>query len=307
MVATTGDASAPAGREEQVPGAGGVGLHVEHFAPTRPPRLVALLMHGYSSHMGLYRHMGAGLAAAGVATTLFDCRGHGRSTGRRGHVRRFSDFVDDLDLVVARARALHPTLPWALVGHSHGALVELEAVLSGRLRPDKLALAAPYLALRMKVPGWKLALAPIMSRLWPTLALPNGIKAEDVAREPQAALHFAADPLIHHVATSRWFLEARAAQERVLAGAGTLTTPTLLMLPGDDRLVDTQVSEAFAQAAGATVTVRRYPGVFHELFLEPEWPQVLADLTRWLCADPRPDADPGPAGDEDPAILQTPP
>jgi alpha-beta hydrolase superfamily lysophospholipase len=70
---------------------------------------------------------------------------------------------------------------------------------------------------------------------------------------------------------------------------------------GEDRLVDNAATLAFAEAAPGAVTMRRYEALFHELFLEPEWPQVVADLCAWLCA-------PAPAEEkatsEVPAILQ---
>jgi alpha-beta hydrolase superfamily lysophospholipase len=291
-------------REETLTAPRGIGLHLEHFAPRGTPRSVLVTVHGYAAHAGLYRQVGATFAAAGIATTAFDCRGHGRSTGRRGHCRRFTDYVDDLELVVAAARAAHPELPWGLLGHSHGALIALEAVLAGRLRPDRLVMAAPYLALTMKVPAWKLALAPLISLLWPSLAMASGIPAEDVSRNPEAVERQRTDPLIHHVATSRWFLEARGAQARARAAAAGLATPTLMLIAGRDRIVDNTAAEDFALAAAPVTTVRRYEHLFHELLVEPEWPEVLADISHWLCAPPQPRAHPPEASDKTPAIIQ---
>jgi lysophospholipase len=295
------------GREETLEAGGGVTLHVEHFAAQGEARFLVVAVHGYAAHLGGYRHVAAALAAAGIASTYFDCRGHGRSTGSRGHCRRFGEYLDDLALVVARAREARPGLPWALLGHSHGGLIAAEAVLQGRLEPDRLVLAAPHLGLRMKVPAWKLSLAPLMSLVWPGLAMASGLRPEEVTRNPAAVERVRTDPLVHHVATSRWFMEARQAQAHARGAAATLATPTLLLVAGGDRIVDNDAITAFAEAAARVLTVRRYEALYHELFLEPEWPQVVADISHWLLASPPETPDPREATDDSPAILHSSP
>ena len=270
---------------EEVLVAGGETLHLEHFDPTVPPRAVLVLVHGFSAHCGLYRHIARALAADGLKVTTFDCRGHGRSTGRRGYAARFTQFVEDLAIVVERARRGDPGLPLFLLGHSHGGTVALEAVLAGSLRPDRLVLAAPYLDLLMKVPGWKRGLSGMMSRLWPTLTMGNGILPQTISRNPEVIANFWKDPLAHHVATPRWFVEVGAAQQRIRAAAARLDVPTLLLLAGDDKLVVNDVALELAAAAPAFVDVRRFEGLYHEIFLEPEWSEVVTAIREWLRAE----------------------
>jgi alpha-beta hydrolase superfamily lysophospholipase len=270
------------------PGAGSgavARLHLEHFLPPTPPSGVLLAVHGYGVHCGLYRHVGATFARAGWAVTQFDCRGHGQSSGRRGHVARFADYADDLAAVAERARALAPPgAPFALLGHSHGATIALDSVLRGRVTADRLVAATPFLGLTMPVPLVKRAIAPLMSTLWPTLTLANGIRSVDLSRNPDWIAVRDRDPLVHHVATTRWFHEVQAAQTRILAGAAALRVPTLLLVVGEDRIVSTPASLAFGEAAGRAVTARRYEGLYHELYFEPEAERVLSDIASWLRA-----------------------
>jgi alpha-beta hydrolase superfamily lysophospholipase len=282
------DSERPAPDREETLLAGAETLHLEHFDPAVAPRAVLVAVHGFAAHCGLYRHVAASLRDAGIAVTGFDCRGHGRSTGRRGYAARFQHFVDDLLLVVERARRQAPRLPLYVMGHSHGATVALEAVLGAGLRPDRLVIAAPYLGLAMKVPAWKRGLSGLTARFWPTLTLGNGIRAEDISRNPEVIAKFWTDPLAHHVATPRWFVEVSAAQQRIGAAAADLTVPTLLILAGGERLVVNDVAMRLAGAAPAFVSVRRFEGLFHELFLEPEWPEVVAAIREWLTVGASP-------------------
>jgi lysophospholipase len=264
--------------------AGGVALHVEHFCPASPARLVLVTVHGFGAHCGVYRHVAGALLARGIAVTQFDCRGHGRSQGRRGHIDRFDDYHDDLCLVVRRARERTPGVPWALMGHSLGGTIALDHVLRQQSQPqaDRLVAVTPWLELKMKVSMPKRAAAEFFSRLNPTLTTGNGIRAEDLSRSPEVVANFFRDPLIHHVATAGWFASVLRTQAALRAMASQLQVPTLLLVAGQDRIVSTEAALAFAQAAASAVEVRRYQELYHELFLEPEREQVLSDVANWL-------------------------
>ena len=292
-------------REETLVAGDGTKIHVAHFAPRTTPRFTLVALHGFAVHSGRYGHFLAKLAEAGGAVTTFDCRGHGRSDGRRGYVKRFSAFHDDLDLVITSARQQTPatSLPLCLMGHSHGGTIVLDAVLSGRVTPDALVLVAPWVGLLMKPAAWKSAMSGIMSRLWPTLALDNELKAEDGSRNPQVIADFHKDPNNHHVAAARWYTEVLAAQARIRQNAAALAVPTLLLSAGQDRIVANPPLDALAAAAPRFVQSKRYEGLCHELLLEPEWPEVLADVTRFLSSISAQDARTAAASPAVPAIL----
>jgi alpha-beta hydrolase superfamily lysophospholipase len=200
-------------------------LHVEHYMPSSDPRLVLVMVHGFSAHCGLYRHVGRALANRGIAVTQFDSRGHGRSGGQRGHVDNFADYLDDLEAIIAWARARNPRVPWALMGHSMGGAVSAALVLDGgrNIRPKCLVLAAPWLKLKMKVSAPK---ANVVAKVVPTLTWPSGLVAEDVSRNPIVRAGFHDDPLVHHVASAGWFMAMLHAQAKIRASASNLRYPT---------------------------------------------------------------------------------
>jgi len=260
----------------------GLELHVERFAAPAAPRAAVVMIHGFSAHCGAFRHVADAIAQAGFAVTAFDCRGHGRSQGRHGYVRRFSDYGDDLGRVIARARSLSPGVPLAVAAHSHGVTVTLDHLFRGGGSFDALVAAAPFLALKMPVPLYKRVVAPVLGVLWPTLAMSNQIEPALTSRDPAACAAMAADPLVRHVATPRWFNEVRATQARLRTSASLLKVPTYMPVAGADRLVDPAAAVAFAQAAGDIVELKVYEQLFHELYLEPERDLVIADVVAWL-------------------------
>jgi alpha-beta hydrolase superfamily lysophospholipase len=268
--------------EETLTTRDGLRLHCEHFRPLGRPRAAVVMIHGFSAHCGAFRHLARALAAGGFAVTAFDCRGHGRSEGRHGYVRRFTDYDDDLGLVLEHARRANPGLPLAVVAHSQGVAVTLDYLFRGGAPFDALVAAAPYLALKMPVALWKRVLSRIMGVLWPTLAMSNQIEPQLVARSPEVWEEMRNDPLVRHVATPRWFNEVRATQARLRVQASLLKVPTFMPVAGGDVLVDPQAAIEFARAAGHVVDLRVYDGLFHEIYFEPERERVIADVVAWL-------------------------
>ena len=260
------------------PGADGTPLHVRRWPPTGEPWATVLMVHGIGEHSGRYERTGRLLAEAGLDVHAFDIRGHGLSGGRRVYVRRWEDFLDDLEV---RLRAVRePGRPLVLFGHSMGALIALTYACSDRPAPDLLVLSAPPLG--AAVPVWQRSLAPILSRLAPTLVLANPISGDQLSRDPAVGTAYFADPLVQPRSTARLGAELLKAMKRGRAGLGRLNVPTLVIHGGADTLVPTRVSEPLAAIPG--VERRVLPGLRHETLNEPEGPQVVAAIVEWLRA-----------------------
>lgn len=265
-------------RTQTLSSSGGTSLHAEIYLPEGPPRAVALMVHGYAEHTGRYRHVARVLRDAGCAVLGFDLRGHGRSSGKRGHVDRWSDYRDDLDAARRAAVELAPGKPLFLVAHSNGSLISLEALTA----PDRFActaavLSSPFLGLRLAVPPAKIWLAKAASAIYPGFSQKNGLRVEDITSDPGMQAARIADTLCHDVASARWFTESRAAQGRVDAGARGIAVPTLWLIGGDDPIADPRTSERIARTVpGADVHV--LAGFKHEVWNERERERPLGQL-----------------------------
>lgn len=265
---------------------GGIDLHVQQYRASGEARLSVVMVHGFSAHSGVYAHVAKALAGRGIAVTQFDGRGHGKSGGRRGHVDDFADYLDDLAMVIHWARTQNPDQPWALVAHSLGGAIVLAFTLDEKRaeKPSRLVLLAPWLKLKMKVPAPKRLATTLMAKVAPTFSAPNGLKGENLSRNPAVILGLRDDPLIFHTASAGWFMATLRAQAYVRTHAHDLKVPTLMLLAGEDRIVANEANRAFAQGAGEIVTTKVYDGLFHELFLEPEAPAVIEDVGNWLLS-----------------------
>jgi acylglycerol lipase len=256
----------------------GTALHLRHWLASGTPWATVLIVHGIGEHSGRYERTGRLMSEAGLDVHAFDLRGHGLSGGRRVYVRRWDDFLDDVEARLAALR--RPGLPLVLFGHSMGALIALTYACSDRPKPDLLVLSAP--ALRAAVPRWQRVLAPILSRVAPTTVVANPISGDQLASDPAVGVAYFADPLVQPRSTMRLGAELFAAMKRGRAGLGRLQVPTLVIHGGADTLVPTAGSEPLAAVPG--VERRVLPNLRHETLNEPQGPEVVAGIVEWLRA-----------------------
>jgi alpha-beta hydrolase superfamily lysophospholipase len=242
------------------------------------PWAALLLVHGLGEHSGRYEHVGDYFTAAGIETFAYDHRGNGGSDGRRGDIDGWSRYHDDMVERLAAVRAVSGARPVIVYAHSMGGLIAAGYLLSDRPRPDLTVLSAP--GLDSTLARWKVALAPVLGRIVPTLSVPNGVRMDTLSRDPEVGRRLLADPLNGRTSTARFGAEAIREQQRVRAGANAIGGPTLVIHGLDDGLVPASASEPFEGAPG--VERRTYPGLRHELHNEPEWRSVLDDVIGWI-------------------------
>jgi lysophospholipase len=247
-------------------------------------RAHVLVLHGYADHLGRYRAFRDALLAEGLGVHTYDQRGHGKSPGPRGHVRRFSDYLDDFDKCLSRMRAQGGNTRAFVVAHSHGGLEAL-AALQRRGTPlvDGLILSSPYLALAFTPPAWKSGLARALEGLFPSLRIPLDLPLTALSRDESWVRTTSADPLYNRVGTPRWFVESTRAQAEVLAHGANVLCPVLLLLGTDDRIASAAVARQFFDTLGTKDrTLREYPGMRHELLNELGKEEVFRDICRWI-------------------------
>ena len=273
----------------------GLPLHLHAWpareqAGARASRGTAVLVHGLGEHIARYDHVARRLNALGFDVVGYDHRGHGRSPGQRGGAPAELSLCADLGAVVRAARAEFPG-PLVLIGHSMGGLTAGRFVAEGLAsRPaawwqpvDALVMSSP--ALDPGTNAFQKMLLAIVAPTLPNLAVGNGLKVDWISRSPQVVKAYADDPLVHDRVTGRLGLFFARQGPAVIAAAPRWTTPTLLMWAGADLCLAPRGSAAFAAGAPKNVlTAREWPGLYHEIFNEPEQAAVFAAMSDWLVA-----------------------
>ncbi len=244
------------------------------------------LVHGYAEHCGRYRELMAALARRGIAVHAFDYRGHGQSDGRRAHVERFSEYTDDLDVLLGHARQVAEGQPLFVMGHSLGGLIALRYALDAR--PEGLAglvLSSPFLEFAFRPPRLKVLAGRLVERVVPWIPVGNELRVENLTRDRAIQEATRRDPLYLRTTTPRWFSQTTAAQAELGARLSELTLPCLIFHGGADPIAACDASRRlFAAARASDKTLKIYDGMLHETLNEVGRDQVVADLVAWLEA-----------------------
>ena len=266
----------------QLTAADGTALFVtDYLLPVAQARGSVLVMHGLGEHGGRYRHLARFFNACGLSVRCYDHRGHGRSGGARGDVHLGDPIVQDAGIVLDDFATRFPAPPY-LFGHSMGGLFAARFALSGSSPLRGLILSSPALAVRLN--AFQRAMLGAMGRVAPWLALPNGLPPRYLSHDADAVSAYRNDPLVHGRISARLMQSMLGAIDFCQAHAGELRIPVLMLVAGDDRLVDADGSRRFfAQLPRSTAQLQLYDGFYYEVFNELDAARPFEDLRVWLA------------------------
>jgi acylglycerol lipase len=248
------------------------------------PAATAIFLHGLFEHGGRYAELGEFLAGAGISCFAPDLRGHGASEGRRGHVRRFHVFLQDLDRVRREVQGmLAEQTPVFLIGHALGSLIGLRYVEEYDAPVAGGVFLSPCLGAALPASRRQALLAATLDRILPAFPMRSRRNPACLTHDPKEVRSYQEDPDVHSTFTPRLFTETSAAVHMALQRADRIEVPLHFLFAGDDRLIDTERSLAFARSLpGDQVTTRTFPGTFHNLLHERERTVVLREIRDWI-------------------------
>ncbi len=260
------------------------GTRLEYrFWPRAGAKATFAVIHGLGEHSGRYALFAQGMSEHGYATYAVDMRGHGKSPGQRGHLDRWSQWTDD---VAAFVKHVETTAGGEVVpvGHSFGAAALLSTVLARQLPKSKrFVVSSPALKVKVVVPAWKLQLGAVASRIAPKLAMSNEVDPGTVSRIPAVVEAYRTDPLVHGKISSRMFTEWQAASADILARAGEIKIPFLILAGTADALIDPAGSRTLHEMAPAMSELHLLEGRYHEPFNDRDSDEVFRLIASWLA------------------------
>ena len=212
-----------------------------------------------------------------------DFRGHGRSPGRRGVVRKYEEFVDDL-----RIGRLGATAATRFAGFRAGPLEWRSGVLRLALDPPNgvagVIVSNPSIRLAMPVPAGKVRLGKLLLSLAPWITLRADTPSAWLTRDSAMQDMYRSDGLRHNRISPPFFFGMVAGGEMLLARAGEFRLPILVLIGGQDPVINPQATREFHERVGSDdKTLLIYPKMLHEPFNELGREQVFDDLSRWLA------------------------
>jgi len=277
--------------EGTLTGAGKLSVYYQYWQPEASSRAVVLVVHGAGEHSGRYESLARHFSPHGYVVAALDHPGHGKSEGRYGHVGRFDDFLSTLQVFHRQVSADFPGLPVILLGHSMGGLISGLYLLQHQREFVGCMLSGPAIKTDIEPGFLQLLLIRCLSVLAPRTGVLQ-LDASGVSRDPAVVRAYQEDPLVNHgKMTARMVAELFRAMHRLQAGAAAITLPILLYHGAEDVMAAPDGSRFLYETVGSVdKTLEIFPGLYHEIFNEPEREAVFADVLAWcdqrIAAEP---------------------
>ncbi len=267
----------------------GIKFYVLGWEPVAKPKAVVCLVHGHGEHVGRYAHVGEAFTKAGYVLVGFDERGHGKTTGSRGHTPSYDALMNDISDFLLQMETRYPKLPRFLYGHSMGGNEVINYVL--RRKPSFAGVIAtdPWLKLAFDPPALQVALGRMMNNIAPGFTQKSGLDTAALSHDPNIVKAYNDDPLVHDKISARLFVGMYETGLWALDHAAEFSLPLLLMHGTADRLTSADASRQFAERGGKKVTWRAWDGLYHEIHNEPEKAKVIKVMIDWMNAQLKPE------------------
>lgn len=265
-------------------------LYCRSWIPADPQGLV-IFIHGAGEHSGHYSHVGMECLKRRIGFIAPDLRGFGMSGGPHGHISRFQDYLDDLDLLVRQLKKQYPGKPIYLFGHSLGGLIIIRYMQLFPDPADGVILSSPALGIRLKLPYAIRKCIELVSWLTPALPL-EIIKWNESLRKlgwfrsklPSWTSELLQDPLNTTRYTPRWLTELLHNGARALSEVNRFHFPALCFYDMHDPIVDAGFITEFLETINSK---DKEIVVFNERDHRPlhgyHGDQALKHIFGWLC------------------------
>jgi alpha-beta hydrolase superfamily lysophospholipase/SAM-dependent methyltransferase len=260
----------------------GAELFYRSWIPNTTTDKTLLLFHRGHEHSGRWQETVDSLDLDDIAIFAWDARGHGRSAGDRGAAKSLHDVIKDVD-----AFARH-------VSEQSGIPIENMIVLAHSLAA--VAVAAWVHDYAPPIRAMILATAAFHVKLYVPFAIPalrilrprfvrSYVKSKMLTHDSEQGARYDSDPLIFRQIAVNLLLDLHDTAKRLVADAGAIQTPTLMIASGKDWVVSLNAQQKFFD--GLSSSHKRFeifPDAYHAIFHETNRRDVIG-LVREFVRD----------------------
>jgi alpha-beta hydrolase superfamily lysophospholipase/SAM-dependent methyltransferase len=264
----------------------GTELFYRAWNPREPTDKAVLLFHRGHEHSGRWQQTVDSLGLENIAVFAWDARGHGRSPGERGAANNFSDVIRDVD-AFARQISEHYEIPIEnmIVLAQSLAAVSVAAWVHDYAPPIRaMVLATAAFHVKLYVP-FAIPLLRMKQKLFGPGQVKSYVKSKLLTRDHEQAAHYDADPLIFRQIAVNVLLDLSGTADRLVADAGAIHTPTLMIGAGRDWVVSLKAQrEFFDRLSSPLKEMEIYPAAYHAIFHDQDRHLIVSRVREFIRA-----------------------
>jgi alpha-beta hydrolase superfamily lysophospholipase/SAM-dependent methyltransferase len=255
----------------------GAELFYRSWIPEKPTPKALLLFHRGHEHSGRWQEFVDLLKLDDLAIFAWDARGHGRSHGERGAAENCAAMVKDVEAFMRHIRSTHgfELENTIVLAHSVGAVI-IAAWVHDYAPPIRaMILATPAFRVRLYVP-LALPMLRLKQKLLGGGIVKSYVKAKMLTHDAEQAARYASDPLIFRQIAVNILIGLHDLGTRLLADAGAINVPSLILGAGSDWVVDLDSQREFFNGLSSSVKrMHVFPADYHALFHEKDRAAVV--------------------------------
>ncbi len=257
-------------------------IHAVNWQPEGEVKAVIALVHGFAEHCGRYQHVADFFGRDSYAMVGYDRRGHGKSDGKRGHTTNYEAFLEEIDQLLDYVGKRYPGKPVILYGHSMGGNLVLSYMLRRQPKLRAIVATAPWIRLAFEPSAALVTIGKLTRRLMPTFTQSNQLNAGHLSRDASVGETYIADPLVHNKITSATGIEMLESCDWLLANAGEVPAPLLVMHGTGDQIISIEGTRDFLKKSSGNITFKEWEGAYHEIHNETNKEEVLQYTLDWM-------------------------
>eukprot|EP01130_Rhizamoeba_saxonica_P006565 TRINITY_DN2615_c0_g1_i3.p1 TRINITY_DN2615_c0_g1~~TRINITY_DN2615_c0_g1_i3.p1 ORF type:complete len:297 (-),score=43.19 TRINITY_DN2615_c0_g1_i3:58-948(-) len=266
----------------------GFNIFYKEWHPEQDPKAIVIISHGYGEHIDRigYDKFANMLVDRGYVVFGCDHQGHGRSSGTRGYVQNYDDFLLDFRDFTNHVTTSFPDLPTILFGHSNGGLIASKFLIQYPDFFDAAVLSAPCLAIDAPLRPIADLLVRAFSKIAPKAKVVPQLESRFISRNEDAVEAYLNDPLvITGNIRARFAAELTSSISFVMSNAENIRIPILLYHSASDRIVPisgTDSLHATLLDVNEDVEYIRVEDPYHEIFEDEDADDILGRMVNWL-------------------------
>ncbi|MHA2255489.1 MAG: alpha/beta hydrolase [Candidatus Heimdallarchaeaceae archaeon] len=269
-------------KEDYFTGLKNLKIYYQFWIP-KEPKAVVQILHGGFEHIGRYKHLVERLTSENFILYGNDHRGHGRSEGKRNHIKSFDEFEEDCFTLSKIIKKKYPKLPFFVLGHSMGSFIAQRYAIYHKDAINGLILSGTGTKV-MEIPGFLRILARVMSKIYPSFKAASNLDPNEISSDPESVEDYTSDPLINYsVASASMGVAFMDHYPEVKSRINEIQIPVLIQKGELDTMV-LGLDELNADLNPKDKTVKIYKGCKHEMYTEGKnnRDSALSDLVEWL-------------------------
>ncbi len=262
----------------------GAELFYRAWIPREATDKAVLLFHRGHEHSGRWQETIDLLGLQDIAVFAWDARGHGRSPGERGAANNFADVIRDVNAFARHVSERYEIAIENIIVLAHSLAAVSVATWVHDYAPPVRAMILATAAFRVKlyVP-FAVPLLRMKQKLFGPSQVKSYVKSKLLTRDRVQGAQYDADPLIFRQIAVNVLLDLNDTANRLVADAGAIQTPTLMIGAGRDWVVSLKAQrEFFNRLSSPLKEMEIYPAAYHAIFHDQDRHLVVDRVRKFI-------------------------